>query len=198
MVMPAPFPPFAIPDANRRDWTVADVHGLPDDGNRYEVLDGELLVTPAPSMLHQRAVRELVLLVAQYVHTVGLELFFAPLAITWSPRTEVQPDVLVLPRRAERPAERFADVGVLTLAVEVVSPSSARVDRYRKREMYQRFLVPEYWVIDASSRLVERWRPGDEEPEVLVETLTWQPIVDNPALVIDLAAYFRQVHDESR
>ena len=138
------------------------------------------------------------LLVAQYVHTVGLELFFAPLAITWSPRTELQPDVLVLPRLAERPAERFADVGVLTLAVEVVSPSSARVDRYRKREMYQRFLVPEYWVIDASSRLVERWRPGDEEPEVLVETLTWQPIVDNPALVIDLAAYFRQVHDESR
>ena len=67
----------------RTDWTVEEVNALPDDGNRYEVLDGELLVSPAPSLTHQRVLRELVVTIAPYLDTLDLELIFAPAAVTW-------------------------------------------------------------------------------------------------------------------
>ena len=172
------------------DWTVEMVHALPDDGNRYEVLEGELLVSPAPSMLHQRALRELVLLLAPYAARVGLDLLFAPAAVTWGPRTELQPDALVMPLVEGKAVARFEDAGRLELAVEVLSPSTARTDRYRKRPEYQRRGVTEYWIVDVDARLVERWRPGEEVPEVLVETLAWQPRAEHEPLVIDLARLF--------
>jgi len=188
MAMPVPIA--------RSDWTVAEVNELPDDGNRYEVLDGELLVSPAPTWLHQRAVRELVELLLPYVKTIGLELFFAPTAVTWGPRTELQPDVLAVPRLEGRPAQRFVDVGVLSLAVEVLSPSTARQDRYKKRPEFQRRAVPEYWIVDPASRLVERWRPNDEEPEVLLDCLVWQPSAEVAPLTINLSRYFRAIHGD--
>ena len=65
-----------------------------------------------------------------------------------------------------------------------------------KRRRYQREGVPEYWIVDVDARLVERWRPGDERPEVLTETLDWRPDAAHPPLVVDLAAYFARVADE--
>jgi Uma2 family endonuclease len=186
VVMPTP----------RADWTVELVHELPDDGNRYEVLDGVLLVSPAPSLMHQRAVGRLYAILLPYVPSVGLEVLVAPAAVTWSERTELQPDVLALPLLNGKLAQRFEDVGVLGLAVEVLSPSTVRTDRFTKRREYQRRGVPEYWIVDPASRSVERWRPRDEDPEILLETLLWQPNPDTPALTIDLQAYFRAVHGE--
>ena len=119
------------------DWTVEMVNALPDDGNRYEVIDGELLVSPAPSLFHQSAVGKLYLLLAPYADAVGLDAVFAPAAVTFSARREVQPDLFVLPRNAGRPAKRFEDVGQLMLAVEVLSPHSARTDRHRKRARFR-------------------------------------------------------------
>jgi len=182
--------------APHTNWTVDKVHELPDDGNRYEVIDGVLLVSPAPSLTHQRAVLELGALLMPYVRSVGLEVLVAPVGVTWSATTEVQPDVLALPLLHGRLAERFEDVGVLALAVEVLSPSTMRTDRFVKRREYQRRGVPEYWIVDPAQRCVERWRPGDEDPEILFESLTWQPQSDVAGLTIDLAAYFRAVHGE--
>jgi Uma2 family endonuclease len=62
--------------------------------------------------------------------------------------------------------------------------------------MYQDEHVPEYWIVDLDARLFERWRPGDTRPEVLTETLTWQPESDAPPLTIDLAEYFARVHGD--
>lgn len=183
--------------APRTDWTVEMVHELPDDGNRYEVIDGVLLVSPSPSLVHQRVVGRLYALLLPYVSAVGLEVLVAPAAVTWSKRTEVQPDVLALPLLPNgRLAERFEDVGVLGLAVEVLSPSTARTDRFLKRREYQKRNVPEYWIVDPPGRSVERWRPGDEDPEILYETLSWQPSPDVAPLVIDLQALFRTVHGD--
>ena len=81
------------------------------------------------------------------------------------------------------------------LAVEVLSPSTARRDRREKRRLYQRF-ADEYWIVDLDARLVERWRPGDVRPEVLDETLSWQPAGAVEPLVVDLAAYFREAWGE--
>jgi Uma2 family endonuclease len=174
------------------EWTVDMVRALPDDGNRYEVIDGELYVTPSPSYAHQRAVRELVLLVVPYVRAARLgEAIFSPAdVVVFGPKKFVQPDLFVIPAVDDAPARSWVEVGRLLLAVEVISPSTARTDRGKKRELYQEKGVPEYWVVDVEERMVQRWRPNDALPEVLSETLTWQPDGELPALAIDLPGFF--------
>jgi Uma2 family endonuclease len=85
----------------------------------------------------------------------------------------------------------------LTLAVEVLSPRTARVDQYRKRPLFQRFRVHEYWIVDIGNRLIARWRPDDEEPDVLLDAMTWQPVSDMEPLPLDVTAYFRDVYREA-
>ena len=194
MAMPAS-PPL-LPDRSRRDWTVDEVRALPDDGNRYEVIDGELFVTPAPSWLHQQAAMEFLFLVRPYAHRCALDCYIAPAEVAFSPRRSVEPDLFVVPRMDGRRATHFEEVQRLVLAVEVISPSTARADRYRKRYLYQSEGVAEYWIVDPDARFVERWRPGDDAPEILVESLAWAPREEVEPLVIDLAAYFRRVHGE--
>ena len=80
----------------------------------------------------------------------------------------------------------------LELAVEVLSPSTVRADRFTKRREYQRRGVADYWVVDTAARNVERWRPGDEEPEILFESLMWQPDFAAGGLQIDLVTFFRE------
>ena len=82
-------------------------------------------------------------------------------------------------------------------APEVLSPGTARHDRFTKRHLYQAQGVPEYWIVDVNTRMVERWRPGDERAEFLADTLTWQPDPAVPPLTIDLPAYFAEVFGES-
>ncbi len=188
--------PPPAPDTSRRDWTVGERNALPDDGIRYEVVDGELLVTPAPALQHQRAALDLAQLLAPYAERIGLECLIAPADVTFSPRRVVEPDVFVIPRVHGKLAQRFEEVGRLILAVEVISPSSARADRYVKRRLYQSEQVPMYWIVDPSSRYVECWRPGDEEPEIVSEALTWAPVDGHDPLLVDLSAYFRRVHGE--
>jgi len=195
MVMPAPPPP--LPDTSRRDWTVEELALLPEDGNRYEIVDGELLVTPAPSLVHQRALRELVRIMLPYLETTDLELFFAPTAVRWGPRSEVEPDLLLLPIILDTSVPYVRGLSSLVLAVEILSPHSVRADRHVKRVAYLANGVPDYWIVDTANRLVERWRSGDEEPEILVESLEWQPRDDHPPLVIALPAYFRRVHGDT-
>ena len=80
----------------------------------------------------------------------------------------------------------------LMLAIEVVSPSSGRHDRVLKRPKYQRH-VPEYWIMDPDSRLVERWRPGDERPEINSEELVWLPSADVPPFTVNIDTFFAGV-----
>jgi len=74
----------------------------------------------------------------------------------------------------------------LLLAIEASSPTTARADRLKERPIYQGHGVPEYWIVDDDSRLVERWRPDDQRPEIVHEILAWQPVPEIPALRIDL------------
>jgi Uma2 family endonuclease len=185
---------MAMP-ARHTEWTVEMVRALPDDGNRYEVIDGELFVTPAPSVPHQRTVRELTLLIAPYVrdHGVG-EVIFAPAdAVVYGPRKFVQPDLFVMPLLDGTPVRAWSEVGRLILAVEVLSPSTSRVDRGKKLELYRDKGVPEYWIVDTDARTIERWRLRDETPEILSESLEWQPERAAPPLVIDLVSFFGRV-----
>jgi len=104
--------------------------------------------------------------------------------------------VFVVPVGAGRP-RTWEDIGGrLLLAVEVLSPTTARADRVVKRRKYQRAGVPEYWVVDLDARLVERWRPGDERPELLMERLSWRPDPARPGLEIELGVFFEAVLGE--
>jgi Uma2 family endonuclease len=183
--------------AQHMEWTAEMARALPDDGKRYEVLDGELFVTPAPSLLHQRALQTLYDIVAPYVraHALG-ETLWSPADIEFSPRRLVQPDLFVIPTLPGGRARKWDDVRSLLLAVEALSPSTARADRENKRIIYQGEGVPEYWIIDLDARLIERWGLGDERPEILIESLVWEPRADVTPLEVDLVRYFGSVLDE--
>lgn len=180
----------------KRDWTVADLAGLPDDGNRYEVLDGILYVTPSPSADHQTAVQALHRLLADYLdrEPTGF-VFVAPGDVTFSPRRLVQPDLFVVPLQEGRRPRRFADVKHLLLAVEVLSPSTSRADRVAKRTVYREEGVEVYWVVDLDARTVERSVPNDLRVEVLTDRIEWHPAGAERPLIIDLEEYFRRVLD---
>lgn len=184
--------------AQHTDWTAEMAIALPYDGNRYEVLDGELVVTPAPSWVHQTAVEELYACLRPYVaeHSLGW-VKLSPADIVLAPQRLVQPDVFVVPRVGDRRPSAWSDVRALLLAIEVLSPRTAFNDRHRKRRMYQEFDVPEYWIVDTEARQVERWRPVDSAPEIVREVLEWAPRVGVPSLSIDLPSFFATVNDDA-
>jgi len=130
--------------AHGRPFTVDDLEAMPDDGNRYELIDGTLFVSPAPGRRHQRRVLWLAMALVQRCPD-GMEVLTAPFAVRASRTTELQPDVLV--GRDEDFTEKLLPVAPL-LAVEVCSPSSVLNDLNNKRAAYQRLEVPSYWVID--------------------------------------------------
>jgi Uma2 family endonuclease len=167
------------------------VRDLPDDGKRYELIDGELIVTPAPRSRHQRMAKRIYGALDPYIQQHGIgELLWPPADIGLDDRSIVQPDLFVLPPELSRPSVEWVDVTALLLAIEILSPSTARYDRGVKRDYYQRHHVPEYWIVDLDARLVERWRPDVEWPEVRRERLAWRPDPAVPPLEVDLAALF--------
>jgi Uma2 family endonuclease len=177
-------------------WTADLLESLPDDGNRYEVIDGELFVTPAPSRSHQTVVLELAVLLREYSRALGMQVLVAPFAVKFSREREVQPDILVVPAAGGDASIAFDSPGVLHLVIEVLSRTTSWRDRGIKRRLYQEQGVPEYWIIDARERTVERWRTKETAAEVFTDTLSWQPVAGADPLTIDLAALFRTVHGE--
>jgi Uma2 family endonuclease len=178
------------------DWTAEMVRALPEDGNRYEVVDGELLVTPAPTYRHQAIMLELLRRLDEYLRSSDrAAVLFSPADIEFEARTLVQPDLFVYPLTPGVKPRDWSDIERLLLVIEVLSPSTARYDRHVKRRRYQRQGVPEYWIVDCDARLIERWRPADERPEILVDEISWQPEGAAEALAIDLPAFFAGVLD---
>lgn len=188
---------MAIAATDRKHWTAADWQALPSDGNRYEIIDGELFVTPAPSYDHQDAVLLLAMQIRPYVegHLIG-RAAISPADVEFGNDTVVQPDLFVTSLVNGKRPRNWSDIRGLVLAVEILSPSTARVDRTRKRALYQREGVPEYWIVDVDARLIERWRPEDARPEIVTERLEWQPDSAQPPLVLDLPSLFAAIHDE--
>jgi Uma2 family endonuclease len=136
--------------------TYEDYAALPADGRRYEVHDGELSVTPAPSPQHQIASRDLFSMLHAHVRQRGLgEVLYAPLDVILSESAIVQPDIVYLDQtRLERISRRGIE-GAPTLVVEVLSPSTAAIDRSTKRNLYARHGVPFYWIVDFEGCAIE-------------------------------------------
>ncbi len=128
-----------------RPLTRADLEGLPeDDGHRYELIDGVLIVSPGPKLPHQDMVGNLHLLLRAGCPP-HLKVVLAPFAVALADDTEVQPDLLVAPRTQFTIKEL---PGPPLLAVEVLSPSTRRIDVLLKRDRLQSAGVPSYWLVD--------------------------------------------------
>ncbi len=134
-------------------WTVVDLESLPDDGLRYELVDGTLLVSPAPAKLHQRCLGNLHVLL-KAACPGELEVFLAPTDYQPTLTRSLQPDVLVV--RRDDPGLK-AVTTPLALAVEVLSPSSRSVDLVLKRALYEQAGVSSYWVVDPEVPSISVW-----------------------------------------
>lgn len=173
----------------RYDWTYSDYARLPDDGNRYEVIDGELLVTPSPSPLHQRVAFRLAAVLDRFVDRHGLGLVIPDVDLLFQTGQFLRPDLLVVP---ESGRAGITNRGIETppqLVVEILSPTSGSIDRVKKPSRYGDFGIPEYWVLDPEERCAWVWRfaAGATEPERVEGELLWEVEGAPEPLVIELA-----------
>lgn len=150
-VMSAP-----IVERARVQWTYEDLRLMPDDGQRYEVIDGDLLVTPAPTITHQTVSKRIQFALMQQIEQRGLgQVFSAPTDVIFSRMRTVQPDLLVV--RTDR-TNFITERGVETppdLVIEILSPSTEQIDRERKAKLYASEGVREYWIVDPAQRSIE-------------------------------------------
>lgn len=169
-------------------WTLDELHSLPDDGNKYELIHGELFVTPAPSDDHETILARLTRILDRYVEANTLGHVYHPRAVFRFEGSEVEPDLMV---RQEAPGLGYAweRAPLPILIVEVFSPTTRRRDQDQKKNFYMEARIPEYWMIDPDQRTVTIVRLGGDRATV-TDTLTWHPASAAEPLEIDLAVLF--------
>jgi Uma2 family endonuclease len=146
-----------VPGPPQGQWTYEDVRALPEDGNRYEVLNGVLYVSPGPTPNHQRRLFRLSRRMADLVDSRELgEWFIAPTDLVMPGATPVEPDAFFVAATNTSVEELETHLeGAPDLVVEVASPSTASYDRRQKQDAYARAGVPEYWIVDPSALAIE-------------------------------------------
>ena len=169
-------------------WTLAELDRLPDDGNKYELVDGALFVTPAPSPEHESLASQLLAILVPYCSAQGIGRVFTPRAVVRVGGSEVEPDIMVRPHTASVPRS-WQDAPTPLLVVEIASRTTFRRDREQKRAFYLRSGVAEYWIVDRWSRSIRVVR-RDAQDDVTESVLEWRPYGASDALRIDVAAYF--------
>jgi Uma2 family endonuclease len=168
-------------------YTVDELQQFPSDGNRYELLDGVLLVTPAPAAVHQLVVARIQVRLAMQLQLPGLAHVVGPGAVVRKPRTQLEPDILVYPARYS-PRTDWPRIREHWLAVEVLSKSSRIYDREFKRDAYLALGVGQVWLVDWHARVVEiSSAPGALHREATV--IEWQTSAD-VTVRIELAEVF--------
>lgn len=190
---------MSMPALRPHRWTVRDVERLiaarAELAPRYELVDGELLVTPAPTSRHQRMILRLAFVLHPYLvrHAVG-ELRLGPGELKLHKDEHYEPDLFVVPLVGGRLAPDAHPTEPI-LVCEVLSPSSSRHDRITKRRAFQTARVPEYWVIDGDSEAFEIWHPDDERPSIVDDLVAWKASPSAEPLELDVRAFFASVAD---
>jgi Uma2 family endonuclease len=190
-----------MPSIHPRRWRVSEVARLIDERQgytpRYELVDGDLLVTPAPTDRHQRVILQLAFRLHAYLvaHRVG-EVVLGPVDLRLDAGTMFEPDLCVVPA----PDGRFGKTGAPIsrpplLICEALSTSSLQHDRFTKRRAFQRNRVPEYWVVDHAAHAFEVWHPDDERPALIDDRLTWRPGGCAAPFELDVTDFFASIAD---
>ncbi len=179
MAMPAPTPCY----------TIADLDEFPEDGNRYEVLGGMLLVTPAPGFPHQGVLARLVGKVASYLDIEGLAVVVTPGVVPLGNDTQLEPDGLVIPARYPVGLQ-WRDITERWLAIEVSGRDSRVYDRDYKQTAYLDLGVREVWRVDLRDQAVYVSRLGGPSVERHEHRLEWHPAEMATGLIIDVPKLF--------
>ncbi len=172
-------------------WTLADLDRLPDDGNRYEVIDGELFVTPAPSPVHEVLAAALQDLLQPYVKKEQLGRAYTGKSVIQTKKSQVEPDLLV--RAVPQPIpEEWPAMPTPILVVEVLSGITQRRDQIQKRAFYLRSGVAEYWIVNRWDRTIQSITANADDM-IADKHLSWHPAGASTALDIKVAEFFRSV-----
>jgi Uma2 family endonuclease len=168
--------------------TYKEYEALPADGRRYEIHEGELSVTAAPSPRHQIISRNLFRILDTYVKTQGIgEVLYAPLDVILSDTSIVQPDIVYLdPARVGAISQRGVE-GPPTLVVEVLSPATTLIDRSTKHQLYASYGVPFFWLVDPEGRTVDAFVLGPQGYSLAVRAFGNDPVNPPPFPDINLA-----------
>ena len=179
---------MAMPDPVA-NWTLEELHRLPDDGNRYELVRGALFVTPPPSWEHECLASIIAARLQPYVaeHRLG-RIHFPRSVIRLGPRDEVEPDLMVRPV-PETPPARWEDAPLPILVVEIASDATRRRDRVEKRRLYRDASIPDYWIVDAEIRTIHLVRPGRDDEDI-TGSLVWHPDGASEPFALDVAGLF--------
>ena len=153
--------------------TYEDFCLLPNDGKRYEIIGGELFVTPAPRILHQKVVTRLAHFLLSFLENKALgQVFVAPVDIVFSDFDVVEPDIVYVSRDRASIIREMNVQGAPDLAIEVVSETTERTDRTTKLKLYGRFGVQEYWIINPRGPSAEIYRRQNEVFEIAAKLNT--------------------------
>jgi Uma2 family endonuclease len=173
--------------------TYDDLCQTPDDGKRYEIIGGELIVSPAPNLAHQDMLCDLYVIIRDHLRTrrqLG-KVLLAPFDVRLSPHDIVEPHLLFIGQDWLDILEsgRYA-MGPPDLVVEIVSPSSRKTDQGAKLDLYARAGIPEYWLIDPATRRFQLFtlREGRYDEAAPVDGRMRSAVIDG--LVLDPAALF--------
>lgn len=193
---------MSMPAIRPRRWTAAEVDRLVDEREglspRYELVDGELLVTPAPTNRHQRLILDLAFILRDYLSRQRLgEVRLGPGRLELVLGERFEPDLFVVP--TVDGSRRAVGEGAIRplLICETLSPGSSRHDRMTKRRAFQRNAVPDYWVIDGDALAFEIWHPGDERAALVDDRIVWRPDGAGTALELDVRAFFVGAEDDA-
>jgi Uma2 family endonuclease len=159
-----------------KTWKYEDLFDLPDDGKRYEIIDGALFEMPGPNSDHAIAVANLIVLLAPVVRVFGGRVLTAPLDIFLPGAEPVQPDIVVLLADRLHLIGNRGIEGVPDLLLEVLSPSNPEHDRLRKRALYARAGVREYWLVSPEAATVEVLVLAGDQYRTLVRAGGDEPI----------------------
>ena len=176
-----------MPMAATKVWTLQELDSLPDDENTYELVHGELFVTPAPGPRHEDIAARLTAILLPYVLEHRLGLIYHPRGVVQHAGSQVEPDLNV--RQSLKAVEQWDRAPVPILVVEILSPSNRSRLMAAKRSFYSEVDVAEYWIVDPENRTVTSVRPGRPDTEFR-DTLTWHPRGPAAPLLIDLADVF--------
>jgi Uma2 family endonuclease len=173
-----------------KKWTLEEVHRLPDDGNTYELVRGELFVTPPPGERHETILAKLTAILVPYVQEHGLGLVYRPKSVVRFEGSQVEPDLMV---RKQHPDPRGDDsdwdrAPMPELVVEVISPVTRRRDLNQKKELYLDAGVPEYWVMDPEARTLTIFTRAVSA--VVHDRITWTPAGAASPLSFDISELF--------
>ena len=182
---------MAMANSVQKKWTIEELESLPDDGNKYELIYGQLFVTPAPTVSHETILARLSRILGPYVAENELGFLYHPRSvIRVDPDTEVEPDLMVR-QPPEDVDSNWASQPLPILVAEVASKSTRRRDRLHKRGLYADIAIPEYWMVDGQDRSVRIIRGNMDV--IAGDSFEWHPAGAKGPLVISLADVFGTV-----